>query len=200
MRGLVEGTDFRFGAGREGDVAALATLCASDGVALEVVEPVVVDGQPVSSSRLRALIAAGRVGDAAAVATAAYRVSGTVVEGARRGGPLGFPTANLASIATLLPAPGVYAGWATTDRGGRHAAAIHIGPNATFGATDLSVEAHLIGFSGDLYGTTLHVDFLDRLRDTRRFASVDELKAQLAADVARTEQIARAALPSERTS
>ncbi len=198
---LVEGADFRFGAARRGDVRLLEALTTADGATLEVVPPVVADGTAVSSSRLRSLLAAGGVHEANALATAAYRLTGTVVAGAGRGAPLGFPTANLAAIATLLPAQGVYAGWATVAGDAqRHAAAIHIGPNVSFGATAVSVEAHLVGFAGDLYGATLHVDFLDRLRDTRRFASIDELRAQLAADVARAESIARAADSSERTS
>lgn len=189
---LVEGADFRFGAARQGDVAVLESLCHGADVSLEVVPPVIVEGAPVSSSRIRALVAAGRVDGAAALATAPYRLTGTVIEGAKRGGPLGFPTANLSAIATLLPGQGVYAGWATVgDTGSRHPAAIHIGPNVSFGVETVSVEAHLIGFRGDLYGDTLHVDFLVRLRDTRRFASLDELTAQLTADVARAAEIAR---------
>lgn len=197
---LVEGSDFRFGAGRRGDVNLLASLCAADGASLEVVPPVVVEGAPVSSSRLRGLIAEGRVGEANRLATAPYRLTGRVVEGQRRGGTLGFPTANLASIATLLPGQGVYAGWATiADGPDRHPAAIHIGPTVSFGGTEVSIEAHLVGFRGDLYGTRLHVDFLERLRDTRRFASVDDLKQQLATDVARAEAIASATFSIERT-
>lgn len=189
---LVEGADFRFGAARRGDIVLLDSLCRSFDVSLEVVPPVIVAGAAVSSSRLRELVATGRVDEAAALATAPYRLTGTVIEGAKRGGPLGFPTANLGGIATLLPRQGVYAGWATVgDSAERHPAAIHIGPNVSFGVETVSVEAHLIGFRGDLYGSTLHVDFLARLRDTRRFASLDELKAQLAADVARAAEIAR---------
>jgi riboflavin kinase/FMN adenylyltransferase len=182
-RGLVEGADFRFGARRKGDVRLLETLCRRDGVTLEVVPPVVVDDEPVSSSRLRALVAAGRVREANALATAAYRLSGTVVTGARRGATIGFPTANLAGIATLLPAVGVYAARARVGDEA-FAAAVHVGPNVSFGEKAISVEAHLLGFSGDLYGRSLDVDFLDRVRDTRRFDSVEDLKAQLAIDVA----------------
>jgi riboflavin kinase/FMN adenylyltransferase len=185
---LVEGPDFRFGVGRSGDIAALRGYCLPDGVGLEVLAPLEVGAAPVSSSRLRRLIAAGDVAAASRLLTAPYRVSGRVVTGARRGATLGFPTANLADVVTLLPAPGVYAARATAATGLAapdvdHAAAVHVGPNATFDETTLSVEAHLIGFTGDLYGRTLHVDFLTRLRDTRRFASVEELKAQLAIDV-----------------
>lgn len=196
-RGLVEGADFRFGARRTGDVRLLETLCRRDGLALEIVPPVVVDGEPVSSSRLRALVAAGRVREANALATAAYRLSGTVVTGARRGATIGFPTANLAGIATLLPADGVYAARARVGDEA-FAAAVHVGPNVSFGETAISVEAHLLGFSGDLYGRSLDVDFLDRVRDTRRFDSVDGLKAQLASDVAAAAVIVATAIEPPR--
>jgi riboflavin kinase/FMN adenylyltransferase len=195
---LVEGPDFRFGKDRAGDIATLARLSAAAGVRLEVVEPVEVGGEPVSSSRVRRLIAAGDVGGAGDLLTAAYRLTGRVVPGARRGASLGFPTANLAHIATVLPGPGVYAAWVTAadtlDASVvGHAAAVHVGPNATFGETALSVEAHLVGFAGDLYGRTLHVDFLARLRDTRRFDSVEALCAQLAVDVAASVDVVRRA-------
>jgi riboflavin kinase/FMN adenylyltransferase len=130
--------------------------------------------------------------------TSPYRLSGEVVVGARRGATIGFPTANLARIATLLPALGVYAAVAHLD-GAAIPAAVHVGPNVTFGETSVSVEAHLIGFTGDLYGRVLDVDFLDRVRDTRRFASVDDLKAQLADDVAVAGRIVAAASSSPGT-
>lgn len=197
-RCLVEGRDFRFGARRRGDVEMLAGLCAAAGVELEVVPPVVVAGEPVSSSRIRGLVAAGRVAEARALLTAPYRLTGTVVVGARRGATIGFPTANLSGIATLLPALGVYAAQVTVD-GATHPAAVHLGPNVTFGETAVSVEAHLVGFTGDLYGRTLDVDFLDHVRETRRFASVEELKARLADDVATAVRIASAPCPSGTT-
>ncbi len=195
-RGLVEGEDFRFGAGRTGDIGMLRGLCDRDGLALETVAPVMVDGQAISSSRLRGLIARGDVRSAASLLTAPYRLTGTVVQGARRGGPLGFPTANLAEVATQLPAIGVYAARVAVPGRGVHAAAVHIGPNVTFGETRLSVEAHLIGFSGTLYGASLDVDFLERLRDTQKFDSLDALRIQLAADVARAGEIAGPASPA----
>jgi riboflavin kinase/FMN adenylyltransferase len=185
-RALVEGPDFRFGAGRAGDVRLLESLCAADGVALEVVAPVTAGGSPVSSSRIRELVAAGHVAAANSLLTAPFRASGTVVAGARRGAALGFPTANLGGVATLLPAVGVYAARATLHAVGGssgHAAAVHVGPNVTFGATAVTVEAHLVGFTGDCYGARLDVDFLDRLRDTRRFDSISDLQAQLTRDV-----------------
>ena len=184
-RAIVEGTDFRFGADRNGDIRLLETLCGRDGVALETVPAVMADGLPVSSSRLRGLIAAGAVREASLLLTSPYRLTGTVVEGARRGGTIGFPTANLSGIATLLPAAGVYAARVTLPDLATRPAAVHIGPNISFGETRISVEAHLIGFSGTLYGCSLDVDFLDRLRDTQKFDSIDALKAQLTTDVAR---------------
>ncbi len=185
---LVEGADFRFGAGRRGDVTLLREWCAADGLAFDVVAPVLAGGDPVSSSRIRGLFAAGEVQEANRLLTSPLRISGTVVQGKRRGAGLGFPTANLASIATLVPAQGVYAARAAVADGvgdrTTHAAAVHIGPNVSFGETTVSVEVHLVGFAGDLYGRRLDVDFLKRLRDTRRFDTIDELKVQLAADVA----------------
>ena len=197
-RAIVEGQDFRFGARRRGDVAMLAALCGRDGVELDVVPPVVIDGEAVSSSRIRTLVAAGRMAEAHTLMTAPYRLTGAVVVGARRGGTIGFPTANLAGIATLLPALGVYAAVAHVD-GVAVPAAVHVGPNVTFGETSVSVEAHLIGFAGDLYGRSLDVDFLDRVRDTRRFSSVEDLKAQLADDVAAARRIVAAAASSPGT-
>lgn len=189
---IVEGSDFRFGAGRSGDVALLRRLAAADGVEVTVVEPVAVDGLPVSSSRVRGLVAAGDVAAAAALLSAPYRLEGEVVRGAARGRLLGFPTANLSGIATLVPPPGVYAGRARPAGGGGISwpAAIHIGTSATFGTTLPTVEAHLVGYDGDLYGRRLGVDFLARLRDTRRFDSPEALRLALAADVARAVEVA----------
>ncbi len=193
VQGLVEGADFHFGAGRRGTVAMLAELCRADGVELVTVDAVEHEGAAVSSSRLRQLIGAGCVAEANAILTAPYRCSGEVVQGKQRGRGLGFPTANLAALATLVPGPGVYACRATVaDDVGAWPAAVHVGPNVSFGETALSVEAHLIGFDGNLYGRTLHVDFLDRLRETRRFDSPAELTDQLARDVERARAVAAA--------
>jgi riboflavin kinase/FMN adenylyltransferase len=189
---IVEGADFRFGAGRRGDVELLRRLGAADEVAVEVVPPVTSDGGPVSSSRLRALVAAGDVAGAAKLATAPYRLTGEVGGGAGRGAGLGFPTANLARTQTLLPAAGVYAARAAVAGAGQawYPAAVNVGPAPTFDVETSGVEVHLIGFAGDLYGKALDVDFLARLRDTRRFASVEALKGRLATDVEQAAAIA----------
>lgn len=188
--GIVEGCDFRFGAGRLGDVGLLAELCRADGIELAVVDHVAADGAAVSSSRIRGLIGSGDVAAANRLLTAPYRLEGTVVEGAKRGRALGFPTANLADVRTLVPAGGVYAGRAAIPGVAPHAAAIHIGPNVTFGETSPTVEVHLIGFDDSLYGLQLGVDFLARLRDTRRFDSVAELVSQLTEDAKRAADVA----------
>jgi riboflavin kinase/FMN adenylyltransferase len=186
---MVEGPNFYFGRGRSGDITLLAQLCASAGLALKIVEPLEIGGQYVSSSRIRQLIQAGDVAAAATLLTQPYRIRGLVTHGAGRGHKIGFATANVSAVDTLLPAAGVYAGCAAAD-GRIWPAAINIGPNPTFGEEGLKVEVHLIGFGGTLYGEPLEVDFLARLRDIQPFASVAALQAQLAADVERARAIA----------
>lgn len=188
-RAIVEGPNFFFGRQRAGDVRLLGELCAAADVSLTVVEPLQSDGGFISSSRVRELIRVGDVAAAGRMLTQPYRIRGLVTHGAARGARLGFPTANVAAIDTLLPAAGVYAGRAVID-GAEWPAAINLGPNPTFGEQVLKVEVHVIGFSGVLYGRTLEVDFLDRLRDIRAFASVEELLGQLARDVAAARRIA----------
>jgi riboflavin kinase/FMN adenylyltransferase len=125
----------------------------------------------------------GRVDLASALLTEPYRIRGMVVHGAGRGAKIGFGTANLDAIDTLLPGPGVYAGRGFVNNT-RWPAAINIGPNPTFGDQSIKVEAHLLGWSGaPLYGEVLEVDFLVPLRGVRRFAGVDELKKQLHQDI-----------------
>ena len=136
----------------------------------------------------------GRLDEARQLLTRPYRIRGMVTHGARRGNKIGFPTANVSAIDTLLPAMGVYAGRAICRAPDGTVetwpAAINIGPNPTFGEDLLKVEVHLIGFEGSLYGEPLEVDFLARLRGTQPFASVAELQAQLARDVAAAREIA----------
>jgi len=188
-RALVEGPNFFFGRGRQGNVEVLAELCNASGLVLEVVEPVVVDGQMVSSSRIRALISQGRMEEARRMLTRPYRVRGIVIHGAGRGARLGYPTANLSSIETLLPGEGIFAGRAQVD-GRLWPAAMSVGPNPTFGEQNRKVEAFLIGFQGDLYDRQLEVDFLTRLRDIERFDSVESLLAEMSRDVAAAVRIA----------
>ena len=188
-RGIVEGPNFCFGKDRKGDIGTLRELCQSRGVMLDVVEPVGGEAM-VSSSTIRSLIDGGRMAEAVALLGHPYTLRGQVTSGARRGRTIGFPTANLVKIETLLPGDGVYGGIAHVESGS-FAAAISVGPNPTFGETSRKVEVHLIEFSGDLYGSWLDVDCIERIRDNRRFESREELIAQITRDVA----IARALLP-----
>ena len=188
-RAMVEGPNFFFGRGRAGNIDVLGQLCGAAGVSLDVVQPLTIGGEYVSSSRVRAAVAAGDVDLARQLLTRPYRIRGMVTHGAGRGAKLGFPTANVSAIDTLLPGEGVYAARAIFS-GGTWPAAVNIGPNPTFGEQTLKVEAHLIGFAGSLYGQPLEIDFLARLRGTQPFASVDQLKQQLACDVSAASRIA----------
>jgi riboflavin kinase/FMN adenylyltransferase len=185
---VVEGYDFRFGRGRAGDVASLRAMCAAAGVGFEEVPPQELDGGPVSSSRVRAALLAGDVSLAAKLLGRPYRIAGTVVAGAKRGRTIGFPTANLGDVPTVLPGNGVYAVRAAVNDA-THPAAANIGPNPTFGDDARKVEVHLIDFAGDLYGTPLAVEFAAKLRDTRPFAGVNELVEQVRRDVAAAKEL-----------
>lgn len=187
-RGVVEGENFRFGRGRDGTVRQLAEWCRAEGLDCEIISPVLVEGRSVSSSAIRRLIGEGEVAAAADLLGRPHRVRGQVVHGEARGGKLGFPTANLAGVPTLLPAEGVYAGWAQTPAG-RWGAAINLGPNPTFGVSERKFEVHLLDFQGDLYGQPLEIEFLARLRGTLRFAGIEPLLTQIRADVAATRDL-----------
>lgn len=187
-RAMVEGPNFFFGHNRAGNIEVLGQYCRDAGISLDIVEPVVSDGDFVSSSRVRRLIAAGDVMAANRMLTQPYRIRGMVTHGAGRGAKLGFPTANVSAIDTLLPGAGVYAGRAHIEQG-TWPAAINLGPNPTFGEQAIKVEVHLIGFHGSLYGQPLEVDFLSRLRDIRPFPSVDALKSQLEQDIAAAKEV-----------
>lgn len=179
---LVEGSNFGFGRGREGDVAMLARLGEPAGIGLTIVPPLVLDGIEVSSSRVRSALMAGNVREAAELLGHPYRLYGLVIAGQRRGQKLGFPTANLEQVHVLIPGDGVYA-VRVPHEGTTWPAAANIGPNPTFGEDARKVEIHLIGFQGDLYGRPLAVDFIERLRDTRPFPSMAELIEQLRRDI-----------------
>ena len=180
--GMVEGPNFFFGRDRQGDVGVLSQLCDAEGIGLDVVEPELIGSEMVSSSRIRSLLAEGDVESAAEMAGRPYSVRGTVAAGEGRGRKLGVPTANLSEILTLVPGDGVYVG-ATDVDGRRQPAAIHVGSNPTFGESVNKVEVHLLAFDGDLYGQELAVQFLERVRGTVAFESVDALREQLTDDI-----------------
>jgi riboflavin kinase/FMN adenylyltransferase len=191
---LVEGAAFRFGKGAAGTVQKLATWCADSPVKLHIVDSVrvpLLDLQlaAVSSSLIRFLISFGRVRDAAICLGRPYLLRGQVIKGFARGRELGFPTANVQVEDQFIPADAVYAARCTVD-GRTYPAALSIGTNPTFGDGAVQVEAHLINFTGDLYGQTLNVELLDWLRDQRKFTSIEPLKKQIARDIATTERLA----------
>jgi riboflavin kinase / FMN adenylyltransferase len=186
---MVEGYNFRFGKDRAGSNDTLRTLCAAADIEFREVAAFTLDGRPVSSSRVRDALARGDVAGAADLLARPYRLSGVVGTGARRGRTIGFPTANLERIETLVPAEGVYAVSVTAATGVFDGAA-HIGANATFGEHVRTVEVHLLDFEGDLYGQVLAVDFMARLRGTHKFAGVEALVEQMRRDVAEARRIA----------
>jgi riboflavin kinase / FMN adenylyltransferase len=188
-RAMVEGPNFFFGHHRSGNVEVLRGFCAEMNMPFEVAEPVDVAGQIVSSSRIRSLISAGRLDEARTMLGRPYRIRGMVVRGANRGARIGYPTANVGQIDTLLPGEGIYAARARAENRW-YSAAVSVGPNPTFDEGRLKVEAFLVGFEGTIYGRPIEIDFLARLRDITRFASVEALTSQMAQDVARAVEIA----------
>jgi riboflavin kinase/FMN adenylyltransferase len=185
---MVEGESFNFGKGRRGTIARLREWSAASDVQLHVVSPLavpLVDMQlaPVSSSLVRWLLSQGRVRDAGICLGRAYALEGQVVEGYRRGRTIGVPTANLDCRDQMIPADGVYAGRCTAG-GWIYPVALSIGTMPTFeGKNPRQVEAHLIGFTGDLYGKTLRVELSDWVRDQLKFDGVEALKEQMARDI-----------------
>jgi riboflavin kinase/FMN adenylyltransferase len=192
-RAVVVGHDFHFGHGRGGNVPLLQDMGAElgfdvTGLRLFAEGP---GGEPVSSTRIRASLAAGAVGEAAVLLGRPHQVRGVVTPGDRRGRTLGFPTANVAVPANVaLPADGVYAGWYLRPDGLRRPAALSVGRRPTFyQQADLSLlEAYLLDFDGDLYGEAARVEFVARIREQVRFASSEALVEQMDRDVADTRE------------
>lgn len=191
-RQVVVGEGFRFGRRQSGDAAGLARLGSAYGFAVEAVAPVLDDGQPVSSSRVREALARGDVDGARRLLGRAFFVDGLVVRGDGRGRSIGVPTANLEPENEILPASGVYAGQVRVADGSWRPAVVNRGTRPTFAGLGEALEAHLLDYDGDLYGARLRLAFAARLREERRFASPQALVAQIRDDVAR----ARALLSS----
>lgn len=191
MHDLLMGYDHRFGHNRSGDATTMRRLGGDRGFEVTVVPPVTVNGgQSVSSTAIRRAVAGGDLDGAFRGLGRLYSLGGRVVEGARRGRPLGFPTANVAlpGPRKLLPPEGVYAIRAQTPMG-PYDGMLNLGPRPTFGDAESVVEAHLFDANLDLYGARLRIDFVARLRDTQKFSGIDALKAQLAIDATRARQV-----------
>jgi riboflavin kinase/FMN adenylyltransferase len=186
VRRILVGGDFQFGRDRGGDVRTLRAAGARHGFEVEIAEPVTLDGEIVSSTRIRNALLAGDVETAGRLLGRPYAVSGTVVHGAKRGRALGFPTVNLAvPTQRLLPRDGIYA-MTVRVRDRDVAAAASLGVRPTFGSGDRTLEAYLLDWQGDVYGDRIEAAFIRRLRDELRFANAAELSEQIARDVEAT--------------
>jgi len=187
-RVVVVGFNHRFGHRARGDARLLQSLAEQLGFQARMVPPLEVDGVPVSSTEIRAALQRGEVRRAARFLGRPYAIAGSVAAGAGRGRTLGFPTANVAADRPLLLPTGVYFGRVTVD-GRPWPAVVNVGVRPTFGETTLAIEAHLLNFSGDLYDRHVQLEFLDRLRDEKRFSSVEELRAQIERDIASAREL-----------
>ncbi len=189
---VVVGYDFTFGKGRAGTPDVLARLAGSD-ASVHVVPAFAREQLVVSSSKIRELVLAGRVAQAAELLGRPFVIDGRVVPGRGRGRGIGIPTANVDPDTELLPASGVYAVRAAVEGvAGTFAGGANIGRKPTFGEEDLTVEVHLLGLDADVYGRRMAVAFLERLRGEQRFASVDELVARIRLDLDQAREIASA--------
>jgi riboflavin kinase/FMN adenylyltransferase len=179
------GRGFAFGRGREGDINLLRRVSGELGFFADEVPEVRLRGQRISSSLIRELLAEGRVNLARRMLGRPYGVEGRVVRGAERGRTIGFPTANIQAHNRVIPRAGVYV-TATLIEGAWRRSVTNVGVRPTFEReAEPSVETFVMDWGGDLYGDVVRVRFLRRLRDERRFASVEQLKRQIAADAAR---------------
>jgi riboflavin kinase/FMN adenylyltransferase len=182
---LYVGEHFAFGKGRVGRIADLKRLGASLGFTVHPVIPVVLHGGVVSSTRIRTLIQAGQMDEAALLLGRAYGLTGTVISGTQQGQALGWPTANLRiPPERVTPPDGVYAARASYD-GQSHDAVVYIGSRPTFGAGERLIEVNLLDHRDNLYDKAMAVEFIERLRGDHTFASAQELAAQIARDADR---------------
>ena len=181
-RHMIVGDDFYFGAGARGNVAFLNEEGQRHGLTAEVVSPVIVDGERVSSTRIRALVANGRLEEAQVLLGRPYAIAGTVARGRGMGKELGYPTANLKSDRALLPAHGIYAARVALD-GVDRLAAVNIGFAPTLPHERPVVEAHLLDYSGELAGRRIEIRLFHRLRGEEKFNGITELKAAIERDI-----------------
>jgi len=183
MKGLVIGPDFALGYGREGNIENLKALGKKMGFTVEIVPPVKINGEVVSSTAIREALAKGDMKKVERMIGRPFSLSGPVVTGAGRGVTLGFPTANLnVSPEQAVPADGVYATRAYID-GKSYPSLTYIGSSPTFGGKERRIEVYVLDYNGTLYGRELKIDIMERLRGDVKFKSTEELKQQIAEDV-----------------
>jgi riboflavin kinase/FMN adenylyltransferase len=195
-RTIVIGYDFTYGVKRAGTLQSLVSAAATRGAQVKTVDAVSLEGVVVSSSKVREYVLEGRVEAAARLLGRPFDLDGLVVPGAGRGRTIGFPTANIDTTNELRPSAGVYAVRVCLlgEQPRWHGGAANIGVKPTFGGGEVTIEAHLFDFDGDLYGKRLRVEFLERLRAEKRFASASELSSQIGRDL----EAARAAVARRR--
>ncbi len=192
VRTIAVGEDWRFGKGRHGDVEFLESRSAELGFRLEAVPPVMLDGERVSSTRIRQAIRDGSLDAAASLLGRPYSVCGAVVYGKQLGRTMGFPTANISTGDAQLPPDGVWVVRAALPDGKNLPGVANLGVRPTVDGSARSLEVHLFGFSGDLYGQELEIEFTDFLRPEKKFAGVEALKQQIMLDAARAREISGA--------
>jgi len=181
------GPDFALGRNREGDIPALRGIGQTMGFDVRVVEPLVQDGEVVSSTRIRKLMMRGEIREATTLLGRYPSLTGQVMQGAQRGRLLGYPTANLSVLPErAIPADGVYACFVWINNQ-RYPSVTNIGIRPSFAGAERTVEVHLLGFSGDLYGLDLRMEFVERLRSEKRFADLYDLAAQIQTDAERAD-------------
>jgi riboflavin kinase/FMN adenylyltransferase len=187
--GVVTGDDFSFGKGRTGDAALLAKVGREHGIGAEAVAQVVLDGERISSGRIREALIAGDTATATHMLTRDYAIEGVVLRGDRRGRELGYPTANLELGDYLRPKYGIYAVRVTLEDGTEHPGVASLGVRPTFEPPQELLEAHLFGFEGDLYGRKIEVALHAFIREERKFDSVEALVAEMRKDEAQARRL-----------
>ena len=194
VKTIAVGEDWRFGKGRQGDVAMLKAMTTELGFDLQALPPVMMEGERISSTRIRQAVRDGSMAAAARMLGRPYTVEGKVVEGRKLGRQLGFPTANVERGEEQFPPDGVWAVRASTGSKVLQGVA-NLGVRPTVDGEQRLLEVHLFDFAGDLYGATLEVEFVSFLRPEQKFASLDELKAQIRSDAEQAMYILRGAEP-----
>jgi riboflavin kinase/FMN adenylyltransferase len=187
--GVVTGEDFTFGARRGGNAAVLRTLGAGHGILAETVAPVALDGQPVSSSRIREALKAGDPGTATRLLTRPFAIEGVVVHGDKRGRELGWPTANVELGSYQRPAFGIYAVRVRLDDGSEHDGVANLGIRPMFDPPRELLETVLFDWEGDLYGRTVEVALRHFIRPEKKFDGLDALQAGMAGDAAEARRL-----------
>lgn len=188
LQHLAVGYDFTLGRNRSGTFEVLQSLSTMHGFGLSQLPALNYQDLTISSTNIRKALSEGNVALARACLSRPYRLSGTVVHGYHRGTGMGFPTANLGEIATLLPGKGVYL-TRTHLQQGSFASVTNIGVKPTFNDPELTVETHILDFNADIYEQPMHLDFLERLRPEQSFASIDDLKNQLNQDIVQAKSL-----------